>query len=864
MKSWVEIIAAETGDSLPSVMAVFDGKKYLFNAGEGAQRICIENRVKLTKLGNIFLSRVQWDACGGIPGMMLSLATAGNTDVMIHGGNNLTHFMAATRHFVFRMASTVKTYEIPDESVPFRDSNITVTPVKVYPAGYVRSSDVNHASTSNGGVADNMDTDLPTDSNGSIRRKRKAIDQIPISELTDSDATFYREEIIRQMFNSGETPSAAGTFRSSEPDPKKARLDEEDDTDNPFVPNVQNAKKDFTRLERLPKAERSPDVITFICQGPDLRGKFHAEKAISLGIPPSWNRRLIAGETFVSKDGSVTVLPEEVMDPIKVGPIFIIVDCPSVDYIEPLKAHPHFAGHYADVSANPPALMVHNVGDDVVDSQEYRQWMQMFGEGCQHILISRKYGAKPIIFQKFSTGIHRLNKLDPDVFKIPFYQLEAKPFENAQGLPSKLVMAEGLLKFQLQPTLLMDRTEMPTPWNHQDPTSRLVESLETNHRLNRFLAIAASTRAEIEATKATAETMKVPGDDVLICTLGTGASLPSRFRNVSATLAYIPGHGSILFDVGEGTYGQLFRRFHQAQEEPELEDVLCSLKFLFVSHMHADHHLGAARLLIERKKALVRRGGDIPKLVIACSLHYITWLQEYSDCEDLGLDTDIDFLVNDDLMAVHQVGEERLVNQHAIYANLLASLSLTSVTTSDVDHAPYAYAVSVVHSSGFRLVYSGDCRPNLDLMRTVGSANSSTFDSLPTLLIHEATFHNDEHGSNQAQRKRHTTTREAVIVGEKMRSDWILLTHFSTRYPSNPDLGLGGMDPADRERRTRTVGVAFDLMAVQVGRFRRCAMYADALDALFPSRIEDAPDVTEEDLKHMDELVDEAPGVGGD
>lgn len=44
--------------------------------------------------------------------------------------------------------------------------------------------------------------------------------------------------------------------------------------------------------------------------------------------------------------------------------------------------------------------------------------------------------------------------------------------------------------------------------------------------------------------------------------------------------------GSILLDCGEGTYGQLFRHYGRY-----VDRVLLRLKCVFISHIHADHHL---------------------------------------------------------------------------------------------------------------------------------------------------------------------------------------------------------------------------------------------------------------------------------
>ena len=56
------------------------------------------------------------------------------------------------------------------------------------------------------------------------------------------------------------------------------------------------------------------------------------------------------------------------------------------------------------------------------------------------------------------------------------------------------------------------------------------------------------------------------------------------------------GYG-ILMDCAEGTYGQLVDHFNSAEE---VARVLRELRVIFLTHLHADHHLGAARILYER------------------------------------------------------------------------------------------------------------------------------------------------------------------------------------------------------------------------------------------------------------------------
>lgn len=62
---------------------------------------------------------------------------------------------------------------------------------------------------------------------------------------------------------------------------------------------------------------------------------------------------------------------------------------------------------------------------------------------------------------------------------------------------------------------------------------------------------------------------------------------------VSATLVKIPGYGSIMLDAGEGTYGQMLRRFGIERLDDEMRAIRC----IFISHLHADHHLGVVQLI---------------------------------------------------------------------------------------------------------------------------------------------------------------------------------------------------------------------------------------------------------------------------
>jgi hypothetical protein len=71
------------------------------------------------------------------------------------------------------------------------------------------------------------------------------------------------------------------------------------------------------------------------------------------------------------------------------------------------------------------------------------------------------------------------------------------------------------------------------------------------------------------------------------------------------------------------------------------------------------------------------------------------------------------------------------------------------------------------------------------------------------LLIHEATL--EDELLEEAKSKLHSTTSQAIEVGQRMGAKFTLLTHFSQRYAKLPRLNASF---------TKDVGIAFDNMQV--------------------------------------------------
>ena len=59
--------------------------RYLFNCGEGSQRLAHEHKMKLGKLEHVFLTRRKWEMIGGLPGLALTVQDIGVPKITLHG-----------------------------------------------------------------------------------------------------------------------------------------------------------------------------------------------------------------------------------------------------------------------------------------------------------------------------------------------------------------------------------------------------------------------------------------------------------------------------------------------------------------------------------------------------------------------------------------------------------------------------------------------------------------------------------------------------------------------------------------------------------------------------------------------------------
>ncbi len=254
----------------------------------------------------------------------------------------------------------------------------------------------------------------------------------------------------------------------------------------------------------------------------------------------------------------------------------------------------------------------------------------------------------------------------------------------------------------------------------------------------------------------------------------------------------------------QGTHQQLVRNLGSEKAA----SVLRKLRLVFISHLHADHHLGLVNLLLNRQAAF-GRGEGRPDLFLAAPAKISFFLGHYHRDFEPVLDG-VRLVRNEQLLVAAGRGVIDRRNSHAPPPPLeldaiLPECGLASLETCRAVHCPSSFCVSLTTAKDYRLLYSGDTRPCQDFVELARKGRGVGRE--PDLLIHEATMGHDL--LQDAMAKRHSTITEAMLIAEAMRARSVILTHFSQRYSKVPTL-----DEFKESGRTTSVCLAFDHMTV--------------------------------------------------
>ncbi|KAJ5359643.1 uncharacterized protein N7496_012056 [Penicillium cataractarum] len=490
-----------------------------------------------------------------------------------------------------------------------------------------------------------------------------------------------------------------------------------------------------------------------------------------------------------------------VLGEVRRGKGLAVIDLPSPEYVEDLVNRPEWNSPSVTTELK---VFIWILGPGVGDHPKLREFVARMPH-AKHTVSSVDYCPNYLAFNSAAGAAVRLARLRGENYPIPVHDNVTVPQAQSGARPDSISLEDSPFE-PLQPGLIIDmepqfgfnKSDVITPLNTAQTVFQIPRSVE-----NRMEVIRTRVKKP-DFQRQLAEMRKdLPGAEAEIIALGTGSSSPSKYRNVSATLLNVPGYGYYLLDCGENTLGQIKRVFGYEKTR----EILQNLRMIWISHLHADHHLGTASLIrawykenYGAESKPTEPETDLTKilqekrLAVISEEMMIAWLEEYAAVEDFGFDKLIPLCAHPDPAGpsiITRFSYRQPRNGNAPYGIqstgrtildfkddsspltplLKSALGLEDILTTRVKHCKGALAVSIVFPDGFKVSYSGDCRPS-DKFASIGRDS--------TVLIHEATFQNDMVGSALA--KRHSTAAEALEVGRRMGARAIFLTHFSQRY----------------------------------------------------------------------------------
>ncbi|KAG0614312.1 hypothetical protein M758_6G167300 [Ceratodon purpureus] len=636
--SFVQILGTgmDTGDTSPCVLLFFDQRRFIFNAGEGLQRFCIEHKVKLSKIDHIFLTRVGSETAGGLPGLLLTLAGIGDAGMAVNiwGPSELKYLVDAMRTFV-PGASVVHTHSFggsvglskegagAQSEVLLEDDVVKITAVLLRP----QTSSINE------------------ESGGKKKTKRPRVEQ------TDPESPSSEEGRDVSVVYVCELPEVKGRF------------------------DIEKARKFFTRagphygLLQAGKSVMSHDGVTMVHPEDVMDPSSPGPIFILVDCPtPAYIPALLSNPvlcTFQEENSGTS--PKQVTLIVHTGPASVAGLPEYQSWMSRFAGAHHVMAGHGNLNMSQPVLKasarvvsrLNRICPQVFPvsglqpSGPVDQIMDMKDKESTSDLISvaenlLKFRLRPLS----NLGLDRsavpepfsMNEIQEKLLiDIPELNGATKKLSDLWNPTSSVAINadastgkdEDTRYYCEEPWLM----ETLTSTSHADVTAASSsDGVESNDE-RQASGIQATDSGSESLTKDNSDLEDIPPclqgvtrEEMEMVFLGTGSSQPSKYRNVSAIYVHLFERGGVMLDCGEGTYAQLKRRYG-----PGTDDVLAGLKLVWISHIHADHHTGLARILSVRRTILERRGTFVPVLVVGPK-QLRRFLDAYGQLEDLGME----------------------------------------------------------------------------------------------------------------------------------------------------------------------------------------------------------------------------------
>ncbi|OWB77969.1 hypothetical protein B5S32_g2153 [[Candida] boidinii] len=762
------------------------GKRYAFgHIPEGFQRKCNDSKIKVSKTENVFLTgNLSWNSINGLPGFILTVSDQGLKELgLFHCSDKnpiLEYVISCWRYFVYRFGLNLNVQSLSNEEI-FDSGEILVQSVGIKP--------------------DNNDT------------YDKQIDY-------DKETYYLKlKKFVSLIF------------------PIKIQSDYQ--------------SKTITNIE-LPKDIKNVNISSnYIITPKSVRGKFIVQKAKELGCQVPHFKKLCNNESVTLDNGTI-ITPEQVLEPTRKFKSILIIDIPTVEHFK------NTLNFNWDKYSDNYGVIYYFINESIenpLKNKEFIEFLSKFDSNIMQFISYKDYVPNSINYDlSFKLGL-KWRSLLKDYFPLINFNNEPKininelikdtKIENYKIFPF-ITGQELLLKSGDDGLTINDiNGKFETMKDYEKVYDDEIKKIGFSKILSKD-ELFTKDKYEINEDNNNQNNIKddriITKDDVETVVLGTGSALPSRLRNVLSNIVRIPHQSndgkieykSIILDGGENTLGSIIRLFDDSENEGYsklLKSRIEEIKLVYLSHLHADHHIGLGSLISEWcKLQLLKPEDQREKLYLVTPWQFEKFLKELSiinnsntDLGDKFIDMDLieyfscdefNLRYNDmilpemeqvkfDEVKIEDIGKIKnkpiLIKQNNNYERInkmFKDLNILKFETCYAHHCEYSYSCSITFNindnlnENFKISYSGDTRPTFRFTKI--GFNSD-------LLIHESTL--DDVLIKDAIGKCHSTTSEAIRVGALMNCKKIILTHFSQRYRiiSEPNVIYGRLIEMSQE-----------------------------------------------------------------
>lgn len=753
------------------ILSTKDGYRYFFGSiPEGTQRILNEKRVRFPKLRSLFLTGIL-DDWSRIGGLPGMFLTVG--DITKKGLEVIVNSSKIAHYLVSTWRYFVfrkgVEFKIIEGSSPIVDGKITVVPVKI-----------------ENDIQSTVDAQLSNKIHNQLQKLTSLMFPLDTSKVNSADPESYTS------------------------DPSTDAL------------HVHTKLPEFSQMVT---AVLQPSMNYIVKFAPN-RGKFNPKRAIELGVPQGRSFAMLTkGEAVESKTGEM-VYPEQVMEAPLYLPRVAIIDIPNNSYLKcTLESQVWFSEDHIN-EREQYGLVYHLLGPDVDYTRpEYHEFIKKFPDDCHHVISHPLFADNTLMHETSAITVLKLKCLQRNNFNLPYFE-DYKPLEGSPFI-HKLQSCQA---FDVKPGGVQFDDSFVVKHSWEDMFRRHIEPISQDYEMQEVI-----NNEPVSLTNKQGSLK----DQVQVITLGTGSALPSIHRNVISSVVRVPRfengqqiYNSVMFDGGENTLGTMLRAFGHNNKEHFIQ-VMKELKMIYLSHLHADHHLGIISVVNEWFKY---NADNKNLLYLVFPWQYGKFLTEwyqleaemtpdidmsrlrYISCEEfLNSGREIEQITLDEFERLYDSkGSQNLrllrgsINEDAL-TELKKDLNIDRVEMARALHCSWAYSCSFtfnLNEAGekFKVSYSGDTRPNAEF---VNSGRDSD------LLIHEASLDNGL--MEEAIAKKHSTVIEAIEVARQMNCRNLLLTHFSTRYKETSSMIF---DPRRMEIEAQKLGEYLEKTKVKGNIFR--------------------------------------------